>query len=66
LEHYRLVWELLELLCPVYQQLLFFFSQPHYTLGVLMIKGVLIAGLIGTFVMGFLIPIVHISNNENH
>ena len=49
-----IMWSMIALSC-----LAFITSLPVKT-------GVLIAGLIGTFVMGFLIPTVHISNNENH
>jgi uncharacterized membrane protein YbaN (DUF454 family) len=49
-----IMWSMIALSC-----LAFITSLPVKT-------GVLIAGLTGTIVMGFLIPTVHISDNENH
>jgi len=49
-----IMWSMIVLSC-----LAFITSLPVKT-------GVLLAGLTGTFVMGFLIPTVHISDNENH
>jgi uncharacterized membrane protein YbaN (DUF454 family) len=49
-----MMWAMIALSC-----LAFIESLPVKT-------GVLIAGLIGTIVMGFFIPTVHISKNENH
>jgi len=48
------MWSMIAISC-----LLFITSLPVKT-------GVLIAGLIGTFVMGFLIPTVPVSDNEDH